>query len=276
MEYGRASTSAMGSAVLRAAHVWEDKPPWVLHDTESVKLLTDVEFLTIENSMIKWPSEVRAGFRLTHAVRTRLAEDLAIQGMREGRGGYVILGAGLDSFTWRDPAALNLRIWEVDHPATQGWKRKAMERVGLVEPPNVTYVTADFSIDRIQNLHLPSFATWNWLGVTMYLKKDDTAHALREIASQDSGTVLVANFLLAQEERSDLGNAIQLVAARVLDTVGEPVLASYTRREVESLLVDAGFSSFEILDSHALTVRYLTGRTDLVLPSSTVIAVATV
>ncbi|HEY5303723.1 MAG TPA: class I SAM-dependent methyltransferase [Acidimicrobiales bacterium] len=276
MEDGRASVSAMGSAVLRAAHVWEDTPPWVIQDTESVKLLTDVEIARMKSSMINWPREVRAGFRLTHAVRTRVAEDVAILQMQSGRSNYVILGAGLDSFTWRHPAAANLRIFEVDHPATQGWKRKAMERAGVLEPPNVTYVAADFLKNRIQNLHLPSLATWNWLGVTMYLKKIDTSHVLREIASMDSGTVLVANFLLAPEERSDLGNALQSVAKRVLDTVGEPVLASYTRSEVESLLADSGFSSFELLDSDALSEKYLRGRDDLLLPSSTVIAVATV
>jgi methyltransferase (TIGR00027 family) len=276
MEDGRASVSAMGSAVLRAAHVSEDVPPWVLQDTESVKLLTEAEIGTIEDSMAEWPSAVRAGFRLTHAVRARLVEDIAIEGLRAGRAHYVILGAGLDSFSWRSPDASELHIWEVDHPDTQSWKRAALKRSGISEPSNVTYISADFSVERLQDLRLPSLATWNWLGVTMYLEKAVTSRVLRHIASLDDGTVLVANFLLARNERSDLGNAVQSEAKKVLDAVGEPVLASYTRNEIELLMASSGFSSFKILDSTVLTERYIHGRSDLILPSSTIITVATV
>ena len=276
MEHRRASTSAMGSAVLRAAHVKEDKSPWILNDNESVRLLTESEFEAIEDSIAEWPSEVRAGFRLTHAVRARLAEDTAIEGLEEGRDNYVILGAGLDSFSWRNPDASNLHIWEVDHPDTQEWKRMALRRSGISEPTNVTYISADFSKDRLQDLRLPTLATWNWLGVTMYLERATTARVLQVIATMQKGTVLVANFLLARIEQSQLGNAVQSEAKKVLDAVGEPVLASYTRSEVEFLMTASGFSSLKIFDSTDLTGRYLDGRSDLILPSSTIIAVAKV
>jgi methyltransferase (TIGR00027 family) len=266
----------MGSAVLRAAHAWEDKSPWVLQDTESVKLLTTDEVGAIEDSMAEWPSAVRAGFRLAHAVRARVAEDTVVEGLAAGRTNYVILGAGLDSFSWRSPEASKLRIFEVDHPDTQNWKRGALKRTGLTELPNVSYVSADLAVDRLHDLHLPKLATWNWLGVTMYLEKSATAQVLRHIASMNQGTVLVANFLLALNERGDLGNTVHSEAKKVLDAVGEPVLASYTRNEVELLLATSGFSSFKIFDAAELTERFLEGQPDLVLPSSTIITVATV
>jgi methyltransferase (TIGR00027 family) len=273
---GKASVSAMGSAILRAAHVKEDAPPWVLEDTQSAKLLSESQNAAIERSMDSWPPSVRAGFRLTHAVRARVAEDAALKGLKAGCADYVILGAGLDSFAVRSPEASKLHIWEVDHPATQAWKRAALKRTGIAEPSNVTYVSADLSVDRLHHLGLPSLATWNWLGVTMYLEKADTVQVLRDVGSRENGTVLVANFLLERGERSDLGNQVQSEASKLLNAVGEPVLASYTKAEIGSLMNDAGFSSTEILEASHLTERYLKDRNDLVLPSSTIIVVGVV
>jgi methyltransferase (TIGR00027 family) len=276
MKEGRASVSAMGSAVLRFDHVREDAPPWALEDTESIKLLSKMEAEAIQRSMAEWPPLVRAGFRLTHAVRARVAEDAALDGLAKERTDYVILGAGLDSFAVRAPVAANLRVWEVDHPDTQAWKRRAMKRSGLPEPSNVTYISSDLSVEHLSDLGLPGLATWNWLGVTMYLEKTATVDVLREIASRDKGTVLVVNFLLARTERTDLGNRVQTAAGKLLKKVGEPVVATYSRSEVELLLADSGFSSIEILEAGDLTERYLKGRSDLMLPSSTIIAVAIV
>jgi hypothetical protein len=71
MELGQASVSAMGSGVLRAAHVKEDALPWVFEDIVAERLLTDAEVAEIEGSMAEWAPEVRAGFRLAQAVRAR-------------------------------------------------------------------------------------------------------------------------------------------------------------------------------------------------------------
>jgi methyltransferase (TIGR00027 family) len=276
VEAARASVSAMGSAVLRAAHVEEDAPPWVFEDTASKSLLTDAEVRAIERTMEDWPPEVRAAFRVAHAVRARVAEDVAIDGLRLGRESFVILGAGLDSFAWRHPRAAELAIWEVDHPATQSWKRRALKRIGLDELPNVRFVSVDFAATDLEGIDLPPLATWNWLGVTMYLETSDTVRTLRGIATKHPGSVLVVNFLLAEEERDELATAVQEAANKVLETAREPVLSSYTRREVKALLSQAGFSSVELLAGADLKERYLAGRPDLELPSSTVVAIATV
>lgn len=266
----------MGSAVLRAQHVRDDAPPWVLEDTQSVKLLTGEQERAIIHSMAAWPLEVRASFRLTHAVRARVAEDVAVQGLYEGRGDYVILGAGLDSFSWRHPRAPEMTIWEIDHPDTQRWKREALRRIGRGDLPNVRFVAIDLSREKLADIDLPAAATWNWLGVTMYLEKPDIKDVLHCIADKGRGTVLVANFLLAAEERDALGQTVQSSVAGTLKRTGEPVVSAFTKEEAQRTMAEAGYTKIQVLDSDDLHDRYLSDRPELRLPSSTVIVVAMV
>lgn len=167
MEAGKASRSAMGSGLLRAAHVREDRPPWILQDTLAASLLSAKETQVLEAEMAAWTPEVRQAFRLSHAVRARLAEDVAIDGLTAGRRDCVLLGAGLDTFAWRHPRAGEFTVWEVDHPSTQAWKRAALRRSGLAEPAHVRFVPADLAAAAVRDIGLPDLATWNWLGVTL-------------------------------------------------------------------------------------------------------------
>jgi len=276
MDAGKASRSAMGSGLLRAEHVREDPPPWVFEDTLAGQLLDAAEVAELEAPMAGWPPAVRQAFRVSHAVRARLAEDVAAAGLAAGRRDYVLLGAGLDTFAWRHPRAGEFAVWEIDHPDTQAWKRAALRRAGLAEPANVRFVAADLSVAAIGDLGAPDLATWNWLGVTMYLAPKATAAALRAIASGRTGTTLVVNFLLAAGTLDALGRAVRESTAAVVAADGEPVVATYSREEVAGLLTEAGFGGIELLDAGQLRDRYLRDRPDLLLPRTTVIAVATV
>jgi len=276
MEHGKPSGTAMVSGFFRAEHVRLDAPPWILEDSLAGDLLEDVEVEALEASMAKWTPEVRAAFRVHHAVRARTAEDVAIEGLAKGRDRYVILGAGLDTFAWRNPRASEFAIWELDHPDTQAWKRNALRRSGISEPENVHFVSIDLSITSPGQIEMPAKATWNWLGVTMYLEKSATESTLRSIAAKERGTVLIVNFLLALDGLDELALAVRTTVAKAAAEAGEPVLAAYTREEIRALLHDAGFTSAELLDAGALSNRYLGDRDDLQIPSSTIIAVATV
>jgi len=276
MEAGKASRSAMGSALLRAAHVRQDPPPWVLEDTLAGQLLDAAEVAEVEASMAAWPPVVRQAFRVSHAVRARLAEDVAATGLAAGRRDYVLLGAGLDTFAWRHPRAGDFVVWEIDHPDTQAWKRAALRRAGLAEPANARFVAADLSAIAIGDLGTPARATWNWLGVTMYLPPEATAAALREIAAGRTGTTLVVNFLLPAGTLDALGHAVRGSAAAAVAAAGEPVVATYTRDEAADMLGGAGFGGIELFDADRLRDRYLPDRPDLPLPGTTLIAVATV
>jgi methyltransferase (TIGR00027 family) len=276
VEAGKPSRSAMGSGLLRAAHVHQDRPPWIFEDTLAGALLDAAETEALEASMAAWAPEVRQAFRVSHAVRARLAEDVAVGGLVAGRCDYVLLGAGLDTFAWRHPRAGEFAVWEVDHPDTQAWKRAALRRAGLAEPPNVRFVAADLSATTVGDLPLPDRATWNWLGVTMYLEPGATKAALRAIAARAPGTTLVANFLLSADTLDELGRAARESSAAAVAAAGEPVVATYTTGQVADLLGEAGFGGFELLDAGRLRARYLRSRPDLPLPGSTLIAVATV
>lgn len=268
------SRTAMGSAVLRAAHVREDAPPWLLEDRLSEQLLDSRSLEEVRAEIARWAPDVRAALRLAHAARCRLAEDTAVEGLAAGRFDYVLVGAGLDTFAWRHPAAPRLGIWEIDHPQTQRWKRRAAQDRGLGEPANVRFVPADLAASSLGSLELPRIATWNWLGVTMYLERHVTEDVLTVIAQRDPGTTLVVNFLLADEDTDDLSRAVQATAADVVRREGEPVRSTYTRNEVADLLGSVGFSSVALLDAAALKDRYFPGRPDLRLPDSTLVCVA--
>ncbi|SCK50570.1 methyltransferase, TIGR00027 family [Streptomyces sp. WMMB 714] len=265
----------MGSALLRAEHARED-PVRVLDDTLAGQLVPAAERPRLEETIAGWPPLVRQSLRLRHALRARVAEDEAAAGLSVGRSDYVLLGAGLDTFAWRHPQAGLFRVWEVDHPDTQEWKRAALAQAGVAEAANVRFVSADLVTTELQETGLPGLATWNWLGVTMYLPRAATRTTLRAIASRQEGTTLIADFVRADEELDDLGQAVRSSADAAVAADGEPVLADYTVAEVESLLVEAGFRTVTLLDADTLRARYLPTRPDLCLSSSTVLAVAAV
>lgn len=270
------SRTAVGSAVLRAAHCREDPPPWVLVDTLSEKLLGEEDLRAVSDEVAGWDPEVRAVFRLSHVVRARLAEDMAVEGISAGRPAYVVLGAGLDTFAWRHPRAGELAVVEIDHPATQRWKRRVLVRCGLSEPANLHFAEVDLAQSSLRSIDLPAVATWSWLGVTMYLGHQTVSDVLGVIGGLQAGTTLVVNFLLAEDELDGPGRLVRSSSLRTVTKAGEPVLSSYTKAECEALLGRAGFSSVELLDAKALTGRYFPGGSELTLPSTTLVAVARV
>lgn len=270
-----ASRTAMGSAVLRALHVREDPAPWLLEDTLSESLLSPPEVQRVLDEIDTWQASVRAAFRVAHAVRTRLAEDVAVAGLAEGRTDYVLLGAGLDSFAWRHERAGSFRIWEIDHPATQEWKRRALRAKGLPEPENVKFVPLDLSRESLPAGVVPSRATWSWLGVTMYLERTAIEHILQAIAALDPGTTLVVNFVVSRPE-DQLAQAVQATAGRVVAEAGEPIRSTFHREECAGLLDEAGFSAVEIYDAKRLVMRFSSAGSVLNLPDSTLLAVAAV
>jgi methyltransferase (TIGR00027 family) len=274
MEAGKASRSAMGSGLLRAAHVSEDPPPWVLEDTLARELLDSAEIAEIEAFLAPWPPVARQAVRLSHALRARLAEDVAVAGLAAGRRDYVVLGAGLDTFAWRHPLAGEFVVWEIDHLDTQEWKRAALRRAGLAEPGNVRFVAADLSDTGLGELATPALATWNWLGVTMYLPPEATMATLRSIAEGGSGTTLVVEFLLDAGSLDAQGRTVRDAVTSSVANAGEPMVATYTPDEVAGLLAEAGFGGMELFDAGRLQARYLPGRTELAPHAGTVIAVA--
>jgi methyltransferase (TIGR00027 family) len=209
-------------------------------------------------------------------VRTRLAEDTAVEGLTTGHRRYVLLGAGLDSFAWRHPQARTFEVVEVDHPSTQVWKRRRLAARGLGEPPHVRFEPVDLSRSAARLPTGLAPATWSWLGVTMYLDPSAVRRVLRQIAEEPKGSTLVVNFLLAEEALDGRATAVRAASRQTVAEAGEPVRSTYTHRQCEELLAAAGFDAIELLDAEALARRYSTGRPEWRLPATTLIAVARV
>ena len=161
-----------------------DAPPWILEDRLARPIVGEAFYEASEAVTATWSPDLFAAFRAHFTVRARLAEDVAVDGLDDERTNYVLLGAGADTFAWRHPQAAAFTIWEIDHPASQAWKRDALTRMGLVEPVNIRLIAVDLAAVSLETLDLPARATWNWLGVTQYLDKRATESVLSAIAAQ--------------------------------------------------------------------------------------------
>jgi methyltransferase (TIGR00027 family) len=274
VEARRASRTALGSAYQRAAHLVHDPPPWILEDRLAGAIVGQRFYEASEAVTATWRSDLFAAFRAHFTVRARLAEDVVVDGLGDGRVDYVLLGAGADTFAWRHPDASALTIWELDHPASQAWKREALGRMGLLEPVNVRWIAADLTSVSLGELELPARATWNWLGVTQYLSKQASESVLCAIAGQGAGTAAVVEFLLDEAECDELGALFRSQARTVAEQAGEPMISFYRRAEVEDLLAKCGFRSIELLDAKTLGDRYLRRSVSLHLPGAAIFALA--
>ena len=263
-------------AYCRAAHLVHDPPPWILEDRLARSIIGEELFVVVEAVTGTWRPDVFAAFRAHFTVRARLAEDVAVAGLDEERNGYVLLGAGCDTFAWRHPDAAAFTIWEIDHPASQAWKREALRRANLKEPPNVCFVAVDLASVPLGEVDLPSRATWNWLGVTQYLDKRATESVLHAIAAQGSGTTAVVEFLLTEGECDELGVAFRAHAIAVTARFDEPMISFYRRGEIGRLLLRCGFNAIDLLDADAVSDRYLVHQGGLRLPGAALFAVARV
>jgi methyltransferase (TIGR00027 family) len=202
------------------------------------------------------------------AVRARFAEDQLAEARAAGVRQLVILGAGLDTFAYRsrlhDPP---LAVWEVDHPATQAWKRELLAAARIAAPRELTFVAIDFQREALADkLAAAGFdahagAVFSWLGVTQYLSADDVFGTLRYIggATAPGGGVAfdysVAPHLLSISERW----AYEALAARVT-AAGEPWLSSFVPEELVAAVRACGFSVVRDVGPDELHARYLAGR----------------
>ena len=135
--------------------------------------------------------------RLVTSARSRIAEDALSAAVERGVRQVVILGAGLDTVALRCPhGAREIRIYEVDHPATQAWKLERLAEAQLAIPPWLVFVPVDFERDGLREslagagFHQDSPAFFTWLGVVPYLTQDAIGGTLGYIASIPNSEVV--------------------------------------------------------------------------------------
>jgi methyltransferase (TIGR00027 family) len=187
------------------------------------------------------------------AARTRIAEDWLTTSKAEQ---YVILGAGLDTFAWRQAGAIE--VHEFDHPSTQDWKRERLEKLGVPEPETLTMTQVNFEEQRVTEALQTSSVDFtrpifvNWLGVLPYL----TPAAITETLA---GLPPCAAAITYNPPRSAWDAGIRAAAERVVRTVaalGEPAITLTTPQETAGLLSTAGFRVVEDLGPQDVTARF--------------------
>jgi methyltransferase (TIGR00027 family) len=262
VETGRASKTAFRVAMRRAAHQVLDQPP-VLADPVAVPLLGAHFALDREREA---HSVVRA-FRAFMAARSRYAEDRLWDAVAAGVEQYVVLGAGLDTFAYRNPFP-DLRVFEVDFPATQEWKRALLDEASIHVPENLTFVPLDFEHRTLgEGLDDAGFdasapAFFGWLGVVPYLSREAFRATVQTIARQPRRSGVSFDYALSPESMSPSRRAVfEALAARVA-AAGEPFQLFFTPEQLEAELREAGFQEIEHMDSEQLNAKYFRGRSD--------------
>jgi len=246
----------------RAAHQLMDHPP-VLNDPIAVRIVGQDFARDMERAQHK----VARDFRAFMAVRSRFVEDQLAQAVARGLTQYVVLGAGLDTFAWRNPFPA-LRVFEVDFPATQEWKRQMVAEAGLDLPAELTFVPLDFEHQTLAagltesglDAGLPAF--FGWLGVVPYLTLDAFRATIRDIARMPGGSGVGFDYGLSPKVLGPLHRlALKALSDRVA-AAGEPFKLLLTPEEVERELRDAGFKRIEQRNSRELNALYFAGRSD--------------
>lgn len=259
----------MITAALRALHR-EEPPPWVLDDQLALALAGD------EGSalMARLRAELTGGGVLMSSrwacVRARVPEDIVERAVPHGVRQYVILGAGLDSFAYRRRDLLDrLRVFEVDHPATQAWKRSRLADLGIDSPANLVFAPVDFERQTLkEGLEAAGFdfaspAVVSWIGVVMYLTLDAIEATLSTVAQCAAGSRIVLTYTLSPEALRAPALATSAAWTRIVTDVGEPIVTRWNPSEAEQLLRRLGFDQIEHFGPEELVRTYFAGRTDV-------------
>ena len=267
MQSGRASMTAYRVALRRAAHQAFDRP-LILDDPLALRILgPDVQRELRERREARQGRLGRA-MRAFFVVRSRFAEDALDDAIARGVRQYVVLGAGLDTSCYRRPAGEELRMFEVDHPATQAWKRECLQHAGIAVPRNLSFVPVDFERQslaeelRTAGLDGDQPVFFSWLGVTLYLTSNALTATLRFIASLPPETTVVFDYVVDSSELGWIRRFIRWLLVRGLAKAGEPMRTSFKPSNLETKLRALGFAQVENPGPEELNARYCKGRSD--------------
>ena len=266
MREGAGSLTAERVAARRAVHQLLDAP-LVFSDPLALRILRpEVAERIREDPKHLDTSPVSRYLRAFLVARSRIAEEEVAAAVARGVRQYVIVGAGYDTFAYRNPFP-QLRVFEVDHPATQREKRLRLEEGGIAVPPNGTFVGADLSVTSLDDalaasgFDRSSPAVFAWLGVVPYLELPAIEATLAAVARYPAGSIVfdygVSTDALNFAERFVVRRMAKRVAA-----AGEPWKTFFLPDEMTALLRRTGFRSHADWGSEEINARYFAGRED--------------
>lgn len=280
----KASITALMSAFGRAFHAENEKNP-IFADTKAKELMTDEEYQSIGSYILGgidfFAPEKKGTFAsdketLRYLVNTQIAptplarasfcEDSLKTAMRTGTEQYVILGAGMDTFVFREPDFMRkYKVFEVDHPLTQADKKERIKMAALEVPDNLCYVPVDFSTDNLNEKLLmagfdPSKKTFfSWLGVSYYLSLEQIEKMLDSVADLSAeGSSLVFDYADENLFRSDIKRVQNMIAMAAAG--GEPMKTCFSYEQLEKLLEKHRFLIYELLTTEDIQENYFKER----------------
>ncbi|MFJ8513328.1 class I SAM-dependent methyltransferase [Lysinibacillus xylanilyticus] len=296
MNKGESSLTSLISAFSRAYHSQFDTPK-IFDDYLAQELITQQEFNDIQTNMVqgiqffnkeiaeklngqteellKWI--VQTQLSPTPLARAAYCEKVLLNEVMLGLQQYVILGAGLDTFSLRHPEFENiLEIFEIDHPATQEFKKKRLAEVNLKLPSNVHFVSMDFTKKfSSKNLLDSGFDNkktfFSLLGVSYYLTKEETSSLLDHLfANVPSGSSIVFDYadekLFKEQGISNrVDNMVKMAAAS-----GEPMKSCFTYEKIEKMLENSGLLIYEHLTPDKINEFYFDNRKDYLTAFETI------
>jgi methyltransferase (TIGR00027 family) len=262
MRSGRISMTARAVATRRAAHQILDHPT-VLDDPIAVPILGPELYV----DPVRHSDPRSQAFRAFMVGRSRYAEDNLAAAVAAGVTQFVILGAGLDTFAYRNPFP-GLRVFEVDFPSTQEFKRTMLQSASIAEPANLTFVPLDFEHQTLAasltqagfDFTLPTFVSW--LGVIPYLTLPAFRATIDLVAALPAASGITFDYALSDEELSPGRQRMRKALAARVAAAGEPFILFFRSEQMENELKSAGFQRIEQLDSDDLNARYFANRTD--------------
>lgn len=269
MKENRPSATAQRAASRRAVHQLLDDPK-VFDDPFALRIMGKED----ESSLRADPRQSETSplspyLRAFVAARSRRAEDGLALAVRQGVGQYVIVGAGLDTFAYRNsyPQGM-LHVYEVDHPATQAWKRVRLEEAGIAPPADLTFAPVDFEIQTLEEgLRATDYdqskgAFFSWLGVTEYLTTEAVMTTLRFIASSPAESGIVFDYMISSSLLGPAQRArFEAFAGRVA-SAGEPMQAFFEPEALMRDLRSMGFGHVEDNGPEEINERYFKKRGD--------------
>jgi len=261
---GAPSATAQGAAVWRALHQVIDYPR-ILDDPLAVPIIGAEGARGLQGAADRQAHGLRAFI----ALRSRYAEDRLAAAVGRGVRQYVVLGAGLDTFAYRNPhAERGLKVFEVDHPATQRWKRARLEEVGISLPAALTFVPVDFETQNLsEQLRSAGFdfrqpAFFSLLGVVIYLTEAAAMQSLGLVARCAPGTEIVFEFSLPTSLLSDAARASREQSMAQVAAIGEPWLTFLEPDPLAGQLRALGFNDVAMLPPEEANQSYFSGRVD--------------
>jgi len=267
MQEGKASRTAERVAERRAAHQVRDRP-LVLDDPIALRVIDpDVARALREHPPEKETSLAGPYLRAFFVMRSRFAEDEMAEAVANGVRQYVVLGAGFDTFAYRNPFP-ELRVFEVDHPDTQAVKRRRLAEAGIEIPASLTFVSIDFTTTALADaLQAAGFdesqpAFFSWLGVVPYLERPAIDATFGYIASLPKGSAVAFDYAVPPETLSWTGRMIYRRMAKRVAAIGEPWKTFFDPQLLLNDLHRFGFTEAEDFDGDALNERYFKRRTD--------------